>query len=131
MNKYYCRLTTFFIIMLIAVFSIQPVKAATIVPGDTLDEVELASYILFECDDECEVLTHVTDNASAIRMAACIRLGEIGTQYSITPLLDIVESEEENWEVRDEASFALWQIRYRDAIYGGYGESLLLEILNR
>jgi len=132
MNRHFFKLTVFFIIVLIAVFGSQLAQAKSIfTPGDTPEEVAINREIL-ESDDEYKVVTHLRDLVSSVRMTACMRLGEIGTSYSLSSLLDIATSEEEDFEVKDEASFAIWYIKYREAISGGgNGESLLLEILNR
>jgi len=131
MNKIPVKLIVFFIIIAVVVFSLQPARATSIsIPGDTSEEVAINREIL-ESDDEYEIVTYLNDPASSVRMTACMRLDQIGTSYSLSFLLERATDEEEDYHVRDEASFALWRIRYREAISGGGNEEgVLLEILN-
>jgi len=130
MKKYLCKLILIFIVTLGVAASPSAARAyVALLDGETDEEVALNNYIL-ECNNEVDVFTYLSDLAASVREAACIKLGEIGTAYSLSALEDIVIDETENYAVRKEAAFALWKIRYREEIAaGGDGESVLLEIV--
>ena len=126
MNKILGKLTLVFTFILAMVLITQPIMATSIaIPGNTPEEQEIVRLILASTD-EAEVFSYLTDERPVIRMVACQRLGDIGTSYSLSKLMDMAVNDEDI-EAREEASFSLWKIRYREA---DNPEDLLLSIIN-
>jgi len=130
MNRSILKITVLLIIVSAMLLYPQRVGARAPRPlGDTLEENSINRYIL-KSDDEYDVVTYLSDTYASVRMTACMRLGVIGTSHSLSFLEDLANNDEDN-SVRQEASLALWMIRYREDIAsGGDGESVLLQAAN-
>lgn len=89
-----------------------PCLARTIaIPGETEEEYKINSVM--RSVNEEEATMYLNDQSESIRIAACMRLAEIGTAYSLLKLEELATETDESYEVQREASISLWKIRYR------------------
>ncbi len=127
MEKDVFKLTGVWVILGIFVLAFYPAFAAGI-PGHTDEEIAINTQILTSVD-EAEVAGFLSNTYTSVRKAACMRLGTIGTALSLA-CLEQLAVDDDNAEVREEAAYAYWSIRYRDGAESGADlESLLLEAL--
>ncbi|MCM8796957.1 MAG: hypothetical protein NC923_03660 [Candidatus Omnitrophica bacterium] len=93
---------------------------ATTISLDTDDPEEAAIILnIRQSANENELCGYLTHNSSRIRIEAARRLGDVGSMFAINraavSLLQLSNSDPEQ-EVRDEADFSIWKIRYRLAL---------------
>lgn len=122
------------LIFIILLFIPRSSSATTIyIPGTTDEEASINQSILNTRDDY-EVAKYlidgVTGNTPVVRKTAAMRLGIIGTAGRL-PLLQNAATTDTDREVRTEAAFSLWKLRYKEAVRsGGNLETFLLPAIN-
>jgi hypothetical protein len=99
------------------------------IPGKTEADYAL-NLKLLKNNNEDEVILYLSDSSPEVRIAVCMRLGEIGTSSSLPDLLDVARDVTEETDVKQEASYAYWNIRYKEDIKAGNnGENVLIAII--
>ena len=130
MDKIPCKTIAIIVFMLISALSAQSAIAMGIlIPGHTPEEREVTRLIL-KSYDEYYVYGYLTDPSAVVRATACTVLSQIGTSYSLSALLALATDEEEDYRVREEASFALWNIRCRETYHESDKKNLLLSLID-
>jgi HEAT repeat protein len=109
--------------------SISAEAGMRFIPGKTEADYAL-NLELLKNDNEDEVILYLSDSSPDVRIAVCMRLGEIGTSSSLPDLLDVARDVTEETDVKQEASYAYWNIRYKEDIKSGNnGERVLISII--
>lgn len=128
MLKHMCKTKALLFTLVIVLLPYTIWAGDTFIPGDTPEEAEINMQIL-EGDDEQAVIGYLSDTRPSVRMTVCMKLGDIGTSYSLVSLENSAKTDE-NWEVKEEASFSLWKIRYKEEVQAGNAESVLLNAID-
>jgi hypothetical protein len=109
--------------------SISAEAGMRLIPGKTEADYAL-NLELLKNDNEDEVILYLSDSSPDVRIGACMRLGEIGTSDSLDDLLDVAKDVTEEADVKKEAAYAYWNIRYKEDIkVGNNGGNVLIAIM--